>query len=258
MLEINRIYNMDCLIGMKKIDDKSIDMILCDLPYGVTALKWDKIINFEELWKQYERIIKNDGIIALFSNEPFTSLLIKSNLKLFRYKWIWKKESPTGHLNANYKPLNITEEISVFSKATVGSLSKNPIRYYPQDIKEVNIPKKNSKNSKWRKNKGYNSMNNILNSNKPFVQKFTSYPNNILEFKRDKRKFHPTQKPIELLEYLIRTYTSEHDLILDNCIGSGSTAIACINTNRDFLGFEIDENYYKIAEQRIREKIKSK
>lgn len=218
---------------------------------GATALKWDKIINFEELWKHYERIIKDNGIIALFSMESFTSLLITSNLKLFRYKWIWKKDTSTGYLNANYKPLNITEEICIFSKATVGSLSKNPIRYYPKNIKEVNIPKKNNPNSKWRKNKGYNSMNNILNSNKPFIQRFTGYPTNILKFKRDREKYHPTQKPVELLEYLIETYTKENELVLDNCMGSGSTGVACKNTNRNFIGFEIDKNFYEIARKRI-------
>lgn len=220
---------------------------------GTTALKWDKIINFEELWKNYERIIKDNGIIALFSMESFTSLLITSNLKLFRYKWIWKKDTSTGYLNANYKPLNITEEICIFSKATVGSLSKNPIRYYPKNIKEVNIPKKNNPNSKWRKNKGYNSMNNILNSNKPFIQRFTGYPTNILKFKRDREKYHPTQKPVELLEYLIETYTKENELVLDNCMGSGSTGVACKNTNRNFIGFEIDKNFYEIARKRIKE-----
>ena len=206
----------------------------------------------EMLWKQYERIIKKDGIIALFSIEPFTSLLITSNLKLFRYKWFWKKNVATGHLNANYKPLNSIEEICIFSNGKIGSFSKNPIKYFPQNLKEVNIEKKNNPNSNWRKNKGYNSMNNILNSDKPFIQKFTGYPNNILEFRIDKEKYHPTQKPIALLEYLIKTYTKEQDIVLDNCIGSGSTAIACLNTNRNFLGFEIEKEYYETAIERLK------
>ena len=133
----NKIFNEDCLIGMKRIPDKSIDMILTDLPYGTTACKWDTIIPFEPLWGQYERIIKDNGIIALFSMEPFTSLLITSNLSIYRYSWIWKKETATGHLNVNYKPLNITEDVCIFSKGTVGSLSKNPIKYYPLGLKEV-------------------------------------------------------------------------------------------------------------------------
>lgn len=220
---------------------------------GTTYFKWDKIINLEELWKQYERVIKKDGIIALFSVEPFTSLLITSNLKLFRYKWFWKKNTATGHLNANYKPLCPIEEICIFSNGTVGSFSKNPIKYFPQNVKEVNIQKKNNPNSNWRENKGYKSKNNILNSDKPFIQKFTGYPNNILEFKRDKEKYHPTQKPVALLQYLIRTYTKESDIVLDSCIGSGSTAVACIKENRKYIGFEINKDYYDIATERIKE-----
>ena len=246
-----KLYNGDCLELMKDIPDKSIDMILCDLPYGTTALSWDSIIPFEPLWEQYERIIKDNGIIALFGVEPFTSLLITSNLSMYRYSWIWKKETATGHLNANYKPLNITEDICIFSKGTVGSLSKNPIKYYPLGLKEVNKQKKNNPNSTWRKNKGYNTSNNKLNSDKPFIQKYTGYPNNILEFKRDKEKLHPTQKPVALLEYLIKTYTNEGDIVLDNTMGSGSTGVACVNTKRNFIGMELDETYFNIAKERI-------
>lgn len=241
----------DCLELMKDIPDKSIDMILCDLPYGTTALKWDKHIDLKKLWIEYERIIKDNGIIALFSMEPFTSLLITSNLNMYKYSWIWKKDTATGHLNANYKPLNITEDMCIFSRGTVGSLSKKPIRYYPLGLKEVNIEKKNNPNSNWRKNKGYNTSNNILNSDKPFIQKYTGYPNNILEFKRDKEKLHPTQKPVALLEYLIKTYTKEGETVLDNCMGSGSTGVACKNTGRKFIGIELDENYFNIAKNRI-------
>ena len=241
----------DCLELMKDIPDKSIDLILCDLPYGTTACKWDKNIDFIELWKQYERIVKDDGVICLFGIEPFTSELIHSNLNLYRYSWIWKKDTATGHLNANYKPLNITEDICVFSKGTVGSLSKNPIRYYPQGITEVNKQKKNNPNSTWRKNKGYNTTNNILNSDKPFTQKYTGYPNNILEFKRDKCIYHPTQKPVALLEYLIKTYTNEGDTVLDNCMGSGSCGVAAVNAGRNFIGIELDEKYFEIAKNRI-------
>ena len=245
------LYNGDCLEVMKEIPDKCIDMILADLPYGTTACKWDIIIPFEPLWEQYKRVIKDNGIIALFGMEPFTSLLITSNLSMYRYSWVWKKETPTGHLNANYKPLNITEDVCIFSKGTVGSLSKNPIKYYPLGLKEVNIQKKNNPNSTWRKNKGYNSINNILNSDKPFIQKYTGYPNNILEFKRDKEKLHPTQKPVDLLEYLIRTYTKTGETVLDNAMGSGSTGVACVNTNRNFIGIELDETYCNIAKERI-------
>jgi site-specific DNA-methyltransferase (adenine-specific) len=241
----------DCLELMKDIPDKSIDMILCDLPYGTTALNWDKQLDFDKLWEQYERIIKDNGIICLFGIQPFTSLLISSKVNLYRYSWIWKKDTATGHLNANYKCLNITEDICIFSKASVGSLSKNPIRYYPIGLRKINKTKKNNPNSTWRQNKGYNSMNNILTSDKTFVQKYTGYPNNILEFARDKEKYHPTQKPVTLLEYLIKTYTNVNEIVLDNCMGSGSTGVACKQLNRKFIGIELDETYFNIAKERI-------
>ena len=241
----------NCLEVMKKIHDKSIDMILVDPPYGVTCLKWDEVIDFNELWKEYERIIKDNGIIAIFGIQPFTSMLIASNLRLYRYSWVWQKDTATGHLNANYKPMQITEDINIFSKGTVGSLSKNPITYHPQGITSVNKVKRNNPNSTWRKNKGYSSMNNVLNSDKEFVQKYTGYPSNILVFPRDKNAVHPTQKPVALLEYLIKTYTSEGATVLDNCMGSGSTGVACKNTNRDFIGIELDEKYFNIAKERI-------
>jgi site-specific DNA-methyltransferase (adenine-specific) len=177
---------------------------------------------------------------------------------LYRYSWIWKKDTATGHLNANYKPMRITEDIAIFSKGTVGSASKNPITYYPQGVTIVNKIKKNNPKSTWRKNKGYKSMNNILNSDKEFVQKYSGYPNNILEFPRDKNAVHPTQKPVALLEYLIKTYTNEDDLVLDNCMGSGSTGVACLNTNRNFIGMELNENYFNIAKERIENAEKDK
>ena len=247
----NELINGDCLEVMKYIPDKSIDMILCDPPYGTTCLKWDKVINFDVLWQEYKRIIKDNGIIVLFGIQPFTTMLIASNLEMYRYSWLWKKNTATGFLNANYKPLNITEDICVFSFGTIGSLSKNPITYYPQGIVEVNIKKKNNPNSNWRKNKGYDSMNNVLNSDKEFTQKYTGYPNNILDFDRDKPSVHPTQKPVALLEYLINTYTNENDLVLDNCMGSGSTGVACLHTNRNFIGIELDKKYFQVAKERI-------
>ena len=177
---------------MKQVPDKSIDLILCDLPYGTTALKWDKVLDKNKLWEQYKRIIKDNGIICLFGAQPFTSMLIASNPDMYRYSWLWKKESATGHLNSKYRPLQITEDIAVFSYAKVGSLAKHPITYHPPGLVEVNIVKKNNPNSTWRKNKGYDSMNNELNSDKEFIQKYTGYPNNILEFPRDKNAVHPT------------------------------------------------------------------
>lgn len=245
------LHNDNCLKVMKTIEDKSVDCIICDPPYGTTCLKWDNVIDFELMWKEYKRIIKDNGVIALFGIQPFTSMLIASNKEMYRYSWIWKKDTATGHLNANYKPMQITEDINVFSFGKVGSLSKNPITYYPQGVTEVNIEKRNNPNSTWRKNKGYESMGNKLNSNEPFVQKYTGYPNNILEFSRDKHAVHPTQKPVALLEYLIKTYTKEGEVILDNCMGSGSTGVACVNTGRKFIGIELEKQYFDIAKERI-------
>lgn len=248
------LYEGDCLEVMNKIPDHSIDMILCDLPYGTTAHIWDSMLPLDKLWEHYSRIIKSNGIIALFGTEPFASILRTSNLPEWRYDWTWKKNSPNGFLNCNYAPLKITETISIFSSGKVGSLSKNPIRYYPQGTTEVNIEKTNNPNSKYRKSNGYNSMNNQLNSSEKYVQKKTGYPINLIEFARDKDSVHPTQKPVSLLEYLIKTYSNEGELILDNCMGSGSTGVACRNTGRKFIGIELDPTYYDIAKNRILEK----
>ncbi len=254
----NMLLKGDCLIEMQEIKDKSIDLVLCDLPFGTIArgfrdskANWDKIINISKLREQYERICKDDSVIVLFGNEPFTSTLICSNLDMYRYSWIWKKDTPTGHLNSKYKPLSYFEDICVFSKSTVGSLSKNPIKYFPQGVIEVNKKKKNNPNSNWRKNKGFNGGNNILNSDKEYIQKYENYPTNILEFSRDKNAVHPSQKPVLLLEYLIKTYTNENDIVLDNTMGSGSTGVACKSINRNFIGIEKDEKYFEIAEKRI-------
>lgn len=248
----------DCLELMKEIPDKSIDLILCDLPYEtLNGFAWDKNLDSKLMWEQYKRIIKDDGIICLFAMQPYTSLLIASNIEMYRYNWIWKKDSATGFLNANYKPLGITEDICVFSNGTVGSLSSSPIRYYPQGLIELNALRKNNPNSNWRKNKGYSEKTNKLNSEEEFVQKFTNYPTNILEFERDRCIHHPTQKPTTLLEYLIQTYTKEGEVVLDNCMGSGSTIIACINTNRKYIGFELNDEYFTTAEKRIENRLKN-
>lgn len=248
-----KLINGDCLIEMQNIPDGSIDMILCDLPYGTTRNKWDVVIDFDLMWEQYERIIKDDGVIVLFATQPFTSSLIVSNLNLFRYCWVWDKMVHTGFLNANYKPLQKTEDIVVFSKSTVGSKSKNPIRYYPQDVNVVNKTKRNSPNSNWRKNKGHPSTGNKLNSDTKFNQKYSGYPSNILQGKRDKCELHETQKPVSLMEYLIKTYTNETQTVLDNTMGSGTTGVACKNTNRNFIGIEMDREYFEIAQKRINE-----
>lgn len=240
MLGINKIYNQDCLIGMGYINDKSIDMILCDLPYGVTQNKWDIIIPFDLLWNQYQRIIKDNGAIVLTCNQPFTSMLLMSNRKLYRYSLVWKKTTPTGHLNAKRMPLRIHEDILVFYK-------KLPI-YNPQ--KTTGHPRKVSKaehkiNCVKTTNYGEHGLTTYDSTER--------YPTSVLEFATDKQKeaIHPTQKPIALFEYLIKTYTNENDLILDNCIGSGTTAIAAMNTCRNYIGFEIDTDHFTKAKERI-------
>ena len=242
-------YEGDCLSIMKTLPKESIDMVLCDLPYGTTVHKWDCIIPFELLWESYKRIIKDTGVIVLFATEPFTSGLIWSNIEMYRYSWIWKKESPNGFLNANFAPLKITEDICVFSKATVGSLSKNPIPYHPPCLIEKHQIKRNNPKSTYREINGYHSKNNKLNSDKTYETKFTNYPNNILCYPRDKEKYHPAQKPVALCEFLIKTYTDEGDTVLDNCMGSGSTGVAAINCKRDFIGIEL--NHFEIAKNRI-------
>ena len=250
-----KLFQGDCLKIMPNIKDNSIDLILTDLPYGTTSNKWDTTISFNPMWEELSRIIKPNNAIVLFSNQPFTSVLISSNLELYRYSWVWDKGGATGFLNSNYAPLKATEDINVFSKGTVGSLSKNPIVYYPQGVVKVNKKKKNNPKSKWRENMGYGG-NNKLNSDLPYVQRYTGYPTNVLKFPRDKTNYHPTQKPVELLKYLIKTYTNENEVVLDFTMGSGSTGVACLETNRDFIGVELDEGYYNIAVNRLAERKK--
>lgn len=231
----------DCIEVMKDIPNGSVDMILCDLPYGTTACKWDNVIPFEPLWEQYNRIIKKNGAICLFGSEPFSSLLRTSNLKHYKYDWVWNKVIPSGMSYARFQPMRQTECISVFysSKAT----------YNPQRIKR-DKPIKNGGN-KYSPSAPIQACLQSKNFSRMYEYK---EPINILEFKKVRRgSAHPTQKPVPLLEYLIRTYTNEGETVLDNCMGSGSTGVACTNTNRNFIGIELDPEYFKIAERRIAE-----
>lgn len=319
-----KLLNGDCLELMKDIPDKSVDMILCDLPYGTTACKWDIIIPFDKLWEQYKRVIKIDGTIVLFGSQPFTSELIHSNIKWFSHIWVWNKNNASNYPLANKQPLKITEDIVVFYRPDnydiesyqelrgifkrifekIGKSKKQIIdelgqgldhcfrvdslqwglpteknynklvsfynladvpayedlkttyenefkgrekTYHPQGIKEMNKIKKRGSTAKHFGDNGKLKTENF--------QRFTNYPNNILSFPKtkDDKKLHETQKPIKLLEYLIKTYTNENDVVLDNCMGSGSCGVACINTNREFIGIELDENYFNIAKKRIEE-----
>ena len=227
----------DCLELMKNIPDGSVDMILCDLPYGITACKWDSVIPFEPLWEQYKRIIKDNGAICLFGSEPFSTLLRYSNLKMYRYDWIWEKEQGANFMLCKYQPYKVHEIISVFSKKTH--------IYLPQMTEGTPyISGKGTSGAITRNVKKIQTKNSG-----------TRYPRSIQRFNTEKSKgsFHPTQKPVALLEYLIKTYTNEGETVLDNCMGSGSTGVACINTNRNFIGIELDKKYFDIAKNRIEE-----
>ncbi len=236
----------DCLEVMKQIPDKSVDAIICDLPYGTTACKWDSIIPFEPLWEQYSRVIKDSGAIVLFASQPFTSILIISNLNMFRYRWIWEKEQGGNFQLAKLQPLNTVEDICVFSKAKTANGAKLNMNYYPIMVDR----------EKPSKSGGKPSVSDLLNKNSMVALKKTytqSYPKSILKFNKDHSsiRLHPTQKPVDLLEYLVKTYTNEGDTVLDNCMGSGSTGVACKNLNRNFIGIEKDANYFEIAKSRI-------
>ena len=251
-----KIFNNDCLIKMKDIEDKSIDLILCDLPYGTTQNKWDSILNLELLWEQYERIIKENGAIILFAQTPFDKVLGCSKLDLLRYEIIWQKTHPTGFLNAKKMPLKAHENILVFYK-------KLPT-YNPQKTKghERKISKRTSreKSIEVRNEKILQGRNNYgkISNNIVDYDSTERFPISVQVFSKDTQhsKLHPTQKPVDLLEWLIKTYSNEGDLVLDNCMGSGSTGIACINTNRNFIGIEKDKYYFDIAYNRLKDRKK--
>lgn len=229
----------DCLELMKSIPDKSIDMILCDLPYGTTQNSWDVVIPFPQLWEQYNRIIKENGCIALFGNQPFTSHLVLSNEKYFRYSLVWVKNKFSDFLNAKRKPMKVNEDICIFYKKQP---TYNPQYTYSTPYKRWNTQEAVDKQT----NYGSHKSNVAVSDGKRL-------PLTVLNFDRVERPSHPTQKPVDLLEWLIKTYTNEGDLVLDNAMGSGSTGVACINTGRRFLGMELDQVYFDVAEKRIAE-----
>lgn len=236
-----KLYNGDCLEVMKEIEDNSVDMILCDLPYGVTKNKWDSVIPLDIIWKEYNRIIKDNGAIILFSQDLFSVNLIMSNIKMYKYKLFWKKDRPSGFLNAKRMPLKDVEEILIFYK-------KQPT-YNPQmwEGKESHSVGKVEGEDFCKNNNNYGNFGRVNTKGN------LKYPRQVLEYNRPHPPVHPTQKPVDLLEYLVKTYTNEGDIVLDNCMGSGSTGAACMNTNRRFIGIELDENYFNIAKNRIEE-----
>jgi DNA modification methylase len=233
-----RLFNNDCLKVLPTIPDKSIDLILTDPPYGTTSCKWDSVIPFEPMWKELKRIIKDNGCIAVFGSEPFSSALRMSNIKQFKYDWYWNKKIPSGMAFAKYQPMRQLELISIFSK--------NKTNYYPQKILRDKPIKsggiKKSETAPHNLPKGFKKEYKYKN------------PINLIEFDKIRNgSVHPTQKPVALLEYLIKTYTNQNDTVLDFTMGSGSTGVACKNTNRKFIGIEMDKNYFDIAEKRINE-----
>jgi site-specific DNA-methyltransferase (adenine-specific) len=236
LIEPNSIINGDCLEVMKFIPDKSIDCIICDLPYGITACKWDTVIPFEPLWEQYKRIIKLNGAIVLFGSQPFTSALVMSNPKWFKYEWIWDKKLPSGFQIAKYRPMQRHENVLIFSN---GTPKYNPIM----------TDQKPRKGGGFKTSSSSSPIKNVDGELRDYTEK---YPQSILEFyKRDKGTIHPTQKAVALIEYLIKTYTKEGELILDNTAGSGTLAIACINTDRRYICIEKDEHYFEVMRTRI-------
>ena len=223
----------DCLELMREIPDGSIDMVLADLPYGTTDCKWDTVIPFEPLWEAYRRVCKKNAAIVLTANHPFTATLVASNLRDFRYAWVWEKSKPVGHLRTKLQPMRAHEDVLVFGAGSP--------RYNPQGLVSIEprMVTRTNTGGVYDKKAGM-----------PSVQSFTNYPRTVLKFGVE-QGIHPTQKPVALMEYLIRTYTNEGDTVLDNTMGSGTTGVACKNLNRNFIGIELDEKYFQIAEGRI-------
>lgn len=262
------LYCGDCLVEMNNIEDHSVDLILCDLPYGTTdrkgvenkgdnrVLGWDTIIPLDKLWTQYRRVLKSTGCVVLTADQPFTSQLVISNIEWFKYEWIWKKKKTTGFLHANARPMKETEDILIFSPLGASGCSvkanKN-MTYNPQGLIKKNVKKKN--NAKRLGNFLYQpehmGAGNKLLHETEYEQKYTNYPSEIIEFGLDKGNIHPTQKPVSLMEYLIMTYSNDGEVVLDNCMGSGTTGVAAVKCNRSFIGIEMNQDYFRKASERI-------
>ncbi len=232
-----KIINDDCLKVLPTLESNSVDLILTDPPYGTTRNKWDSIIPLDKMWVELKRVSKDNTASVIFSQNPFTSVLVSSNLNMFKYNWIWMKPQGTGHLNAKKYPLKNHEDICVFSL--------KPHKYNPQMTQG-----KPYKIKSGRPSSNYGDQVSVVTENNGF-----RYPKTVIEFASDKNKLHPTQKPVALLEYLIKTYTNENDTVLDFTMGSGSTGVACNNTNRNFIGIESNKEYFDIADKRINNKL---
>jgi len=244
-----KLYHGDCLEVMKDIPDCSVDMILQDPPYNTTdcSFEWDIMTKIDELWGEWKRIIKDIGVIVMTASQPFTTKLIASNYDMFKYEWVWVKNTSTGFQHAKNMPLKKHENVLVFSKGSIGHsslLKEKRMIYNPQGITLINKTSKNTKN-KWG-----NIAGNRPSHKETFLTEYSNYPVSTLIFDSEKG-YHPTQKPTKLMEYLINTYSNENEIVFDGFMGSGTTGVACINTNRNFIGIEKDDNYFKIAKERI-------
>ena len=240
---INNIYNCCCLTGMLQLSNNSVDLICTDLPYGLTECKWDTPINLDKLWQEYKRVLKPYGTIIMFGQQPFTSRLVSSNYEMFKYSLVWNKSKPGGFAQAPYKVLCEHEDILIFSYGKTSENAKNKMVYNPQGTLPCNkVMKGKTGTTEHRHNR---------KTQDDYIQTTTNYPRSILKFNNEGKPQHPTQKPIELIKYLIKTFSNETDLVLDSCMGSGTTALACIETNRMYVGYELDDKYYNICKERI-------
>lgn len=238
----------DCLEQMKEIPDGYVDMVMCDLPYGTTACKWDSVIPFEPLWAEYRRVTKKNAAIVLTASQPFTSALVMSNLPMFKYTWTWVKSRPGGFVSAKLKPMKATEDVVVFSEGATANGSARNMPYFPQDLVPNSKVWKRPARYKGSDGTGYMRESHALER----TAEFTGYPRDVLEIANpNKEVFHPTQKPVALMEYLIKTYTNPGEIVLDNTMGSGTTGVACMNIGRRFIGIERDPEYFAICEDRI-------
>lgn len=245
-----KFVNDDCLKAMEELEPESIDLICCDLPYGTTASKWDKMLPLDKMWKAYERILTKTGTAILFANGMFEAKLVASNLKLYKYRWVWLKNHATNFVHAKNRPMVKSEDILVFSKGSMGHVSQlgdKRMTYNPQGLIPCNQVIKAGKSK-------FGTVAGKRPSHKSeYVKEFTNYPCDVLQFEDATKKHHVNEKPVPLLEYLIKTYSNEGDIVLDNCMGSGSTGVACKNTNRDFIGIEKNPEYFQVAKERLGE-----
>jgi site-specific DNA-methyltransferase (adenine-specific) len=241
---MNAIYHADCFEIFPKIESQSVQLILCDLPYNTTQCSWDCILPLDKLWQEYERIIKPNGAIVLTAAQPFTSELVMSNKKLFKYEWIWRKTKAQHFAQAPYRPMTNHESVLVFSFGGTAKNANNRMKYNPQGIVKCNITCKGKKAT-------HSEHRSRLTDQDDYVQEYTNYPKTVIDFANEGKTIHPTQKPLSLFEYIIETYTDADDLVLDNCAGSFTTAVACINTDRRYICIEKEQRYFELGKERI-------